>query len=268
MNREKTRTALINDGFNRYSLNSKDDLPPWFLDDESKHYKANIPVTKEVVAALRAKMSALDARPIKKIAEAKARKKMRAAQRLDKAMKKAEGVNETSDMTERDKAKQIEKLMQKGMSTKKAKKDIKVVVAKGAHRGLKGRPKGVKGRYVMVDSRMKKEVCIYQFDIFPCPGTKLTLHSGKSTKAERQGEQKAQAVINVLHFHIIFWSCSGLCAVRGVCLSYISLHYHTIQLFMMMKCPFPSASARRLAAAPRQSLPLLKVCYRVIWQAL
>ncbi|THG99899.1 hypothetical protein EW026_g2532 [Hermanssonia centrifuga] len=158
VNREKTRTALINDGFNRYSLNSKDDLPPWFLDDESKHYKANIPVTKEAVAALRAKMRALDARPIKKIAEAKARKKMRAAQRLDKAMKKAEGVNETSDMTERDKAKQIEKLMQKGMSTKKAKKDIKVVVAKGAHRGLKGRPKGVKGRYVMVDSRMKKEV--------------------------------------------------------------------------------------------------------------
>lgn len=158
VNREKTRTALINDGFNRYSLNSKDDLPSWFLDDESKHYKANIPVTKEAVAALRAKMRALDARPIKKVAEAKARKKMKAAQKLEKAMKKAEGVAETSDMTEREKAKQIEKLMAKGMSTKKKQKEVKVVVAKGAHRGLKGRPKGVKGRYVMVDSRMKKEV--------------------------------------------------------------------------------------------------------------
>ena len=40
----------------------------------------------------------------------------------------------------------------------KKKKEVKVVVAKGAHKGLKGRPKGVKGRYVMVDSRMKKEV--------------------------------------------------------------------------------------------------------------
>lgn len=157
MNREKTRTHLINDGFNRYSLNAKDGLPSWFLDDEEKHYKANIPVTKEAVDALRARMRALDARPIKKVAEAKARKKFRAAQRLEKAMKKAEGVNETSDMTERAKARQIEKLMQKG-AAKTQKKDIKVVVAKGSHKGLKGRPNGVKGRYVMVDSRMKKEV--------------------------------------------------------------------------------------------------------------
>ncbi len=73
-------------------------------------------------------------------------------------MKKAEGVNATSDMTEREKAKQIEKLMQKGASTKGKKKEVKVVVAKGVHRGVKGRPKGVKGRYVMVDARMRKEV--------------------------------------------------------------------------------------------------------------
>ncbi|EKM61210.1 uncharacterized protein PHACADRAFT_156427 [Phanerochaete carnosa HHB-10118-sp] len=159
VNHKKTRTELINEGFNRYSLNAKDGLPSWFLDDEQKHYKANIPVTKEAVAALRAKMRALDARPIKKVAEAKARKKMKAAQRFEKALKKAEGVTAMSDMTEREKAKQIEKLMAKGTSTKKAKKEIKVVVAKGAHKGLKGRPKGVKGRYVMVDSRMKKEVC-------------------------------------------------------------------------------------------------------------
>lgn len=157
VNREKTRTELTNEGFNRYSLNAKEGLPSWFLDDESRHYKANIPVTKEAIAALRAKMRALDARPIKKVAEAKARKKMRAVQRFEKALKKAEGVNETSDMSEREKAKQIEKLMQKGTS-KKVKKEVKLVVAKGAHKGLKGRPKGVKGRYVMVDSRMKKEV--------------------------------------------------------------------------------------------------------------
>ncbi|EKM83794.1 hypothetical protein AGABI1DRAFT_117268 [Agaricus bisporus var. burnettii JB137-S8] len=159
VNRQKTKTELINDGFNRYSLNSKEGLPSWFLDDEAKYYKANIPITKEAVAALRAKQRALDARPIKKVAEAKARKKMRAAQQLEKAMKKADGVNDASDMTEREKAKQIERLLQKGKSRgKKAKKEIKVVVAKGAHKGIKGRPKGVKGRYSMVDARMKKEV--------------------------------------------------------------------------------------------------------------
>ena len=54
VNREKTKTQLINDGFNRYSLNSKEDLPSWFLDDESKHYKPNLPVTKEAIDILRA----------------------------------------------------------------------------------------------------------------------------------------------------------------------------------------------------------------------
>lgn len=159
VNRQKTKTQLINDGFNRYSLNSQEGLPSWFLDDEAKNYKSNLPITKEAVNALRARQRALDARPIKKVAEAKARKKYKAAQRLEKAMKKAEGVNATSDMTEREKASQIEKLMRKGMSTaQKEKKEIKLVVAKGAHKGVKGRPKGVKGRYTMVDSRMKKEV--------------------------------------------------------------------------------------------------------------
>lgn len=83
---------------------------------------------------------------------------MKAMQKLQKAMKKAEGVNESTDMSEREKAQQIQKLMLKGMASKQKKKEVKVVVAKGAHKGLKGRPKGVKGRYVMVDSRMKKEV--------------------------------------------------------------------------------------------------------------
>lgn len=160
MNREKTKTQLVNDGFNRYSLNAKDGLPAWFLDDEAKHYKPNIPVTKEAMDILRAKQRALDARPIKKIAEAKARKKMKAVQKLQKAMKKAEGVNESTDMSEREKAQQIQKLMHKGLSKAKQKKsEVKVVVAKGAHRGIKGRPKGVKGRYQMVDARMRKEVC-------------------------------------------------------------------------------------------------------------
>jgi AdoMet-dependent rRNA methyltransferase SPB1 len=170
VNRETTKTHLINDGFNRYSLNSKEGLPAWFLDDEGKHYKSNIPITKEAVDALRARQRALDARPIKKIAEAKARKKLKATQRLEKAMKKAEGVQDASDLSERAKAQQIEKLMRRGVSKGKPKKDIKVVVAKGSHKGLKGRPKGVKGRYKMVDSRMKKEVVSFfsPWGLRPC----------------------------------------------------------------------------------------------------
>lgn len=192
INRQTTRTDLINDGFHRYSLNSKDDLPSWFLDDEAKHYKSNIPITKEAVDALRAKMRALDARPIKKVAEAKARKKFKAAQMLEKAKKKAEGVAEMSDMTERDKARQIEKLMEKGTKVKK-RKELKVVVAKGAHKGLKGRPKGVKGRYVMVDSRMKKEV-----SVLACSSRYVCscVLAGPCREAERKGKQEAQTIIS------------------------------------------------------------------------
>lgn len=186
-------------------MNSKEGLPSWFLDDESKYYKPNLPITKEAVAALRAKQRALDARPIKKVAEAKARKKYKASQRLEKAMKKAEGVNATSDMSEREKAQQIEKLMRKGMSSgQKAKKEIKVVVAKGAHKGLKGRPKGVKGRYTMVDSRMKKEVCpaTLYFDWTLTPAPKPFV-SGSSEKAEREGEQDTQTFIDNFHYRVV-----------------------------------------------------------------
>ncbi|KAF8601772.1 FtsJ-domain-containing protein [Ceratobasidium sp. AG-I] len=159
VNRQTTKTHLLNSGFTRYSLNSQDALPPWFLDDERKHYKPNLPITKDAVLALRAKQRALDARPIKKVAEAKARKKMRAHQRLEKAMSKAEGLVAGDDMTEKEKAAAVDKVMRKGMSTgAKKKKEIKVVVAKGPNKGVKGRPKGVKGRYAMVDARMRKEV--------------------------------------------------------------------------------------------------------------
>lgn len=206
VNRQTTRTQLINDGFNRYSLNSKDGLPSWFLDDESKYYKLNLPITKEAVDALRAKQRALDARPIKKVAEAKARKKYKAAQRLDKAMKKAEGVNATSDISEKEKAQQIEKLMRKGMSSgQKAKKEIKVVVAKGAHKGLKGRPKGVKGRYTMVDSRMKKEVRVTLYTIL-LTLTRSNHSTGSGQKTKREGEQETEALKGhfLVHFSCLF----------------------------------------------------------------
>ena len=157
VNRQTTADKLIDDGFNRLSTFNKDDLPSWFLDDESKHYKANIPITKEAINALRDRQRALDARPIKKVAEAKARKKMRTAQRLEKAKKKADGVMETEDLNDREKAKQVGKMIGRAHGKDKL-KEKKVVVAKGANRGIKGRPKGVKGKYKIVDARMRKEV--------------------------------------------------------------------------------------------------------------
>jgi AdoMet-dependent rRNA methyltransferase SPB1 len=35
---------------------------------------------------------------------------------------------------------------------------VKLVVAKGGNRGISGRPRGVKGKYKIVDARLKKDV--------------------------------------------------------------------------------------------------------------
>ncbi|KAK4688660.1 AdoMet-dependent rRNA methyltransferase SPB1, partial [Tremellales sp. Uapishka_1] len=157
VNRQTNADRLIDEGFNRHSMNHKDGLPTWFLDDESKHYKPNLPVTKEAMAILREKQRALDARPIKKVAEAKARKKFKAHQKMEKAKKKADGLMEATDMSERDRANQVQKVLGKAMGKPKL-AEKKLVVAKGVNRGVKGRPKGVKGRYKIVDARMRKEV--------------------------------------------------------------------------------------------------------------
>ncbi|CCF50856.1 hypothetical protein NDA11_006651 [Ustilago hordei] len=158
VNRKITKEDLMDQGFSKNNFVDKDGLPTWFLDDEQKYYKANIPITKEAVQALRERQRALDARPIKKVAEAKARKKMRTLRRLEKAQKKAETINENEDISEKEKSSTINKLLSKSVKGGQKKKEVQLVVAKGVNRGLKGRPKGTKGRYKMVDPRMKKEL--------------------------------------------------------------------------------------------------------------
>lgn len=158
VNRQTTKTHLINDGFNRYSFADKDGLPEWFLGEEQNYYGVSLPVTKEAVQMLRDKQRALNARPMKKIAEARARKKMRVVKRLQKAAKLAEGVGGDGDMNEKQKAEAMEKIMKKGMKKAKTRAPIQTIVARGQYRGVKGSLKGVTGRYRLVDPRMKKDV--------------------------------------------------------------------------------------------------------------
>ncbi|KAE8538001.1 AdoMet-dependent rRNA methyltransferase SPB1 [Cryptococcus gattii VGV] len=158
VNRKTTADKLIDQGFNRLSAHNKDGLPTWFLDDESKFYKPNIPITKEAADALRARQRALDARPIKKVAEAKGRKRMKAVARMEKAKKKADGVMESEEMGDAEKARQVRRMLARAAKGKEKAKEKKIVVAKGVNRGVKGRPTGVKGKYKIVDARMRKEV--------------------------------------------------------------------------------------------------------------
>ena len=98
----------------------------------------------------------MNARPIKKVREAKDRKKFKAAQRLEKLRKKSALLADEEGMTEKDKAQSIAKLMSKA-SKRKPKQQVKVVVARGGNKGISGRPRGVKGKYKIVDSRLKKD---------------------------------------------------------------------------------------------------------------
>jgi AdoMet-dependent rRNA methyltransferase SPB1 len=154
---QKTKYDLMDDGFNKHALKDRDGLPDWFIEDESKHDKPQRPITKAAAQAIKEKTRALNARPIKKVREAKARKKFKAAQRLEKLKKKADILAADEGMTEKEKADSISKMKAKA-SKAAPRKPMRVVVARGVNRGVSGRPKGVKGRYKMVDARMRKEM--------------------------------------------------------------------------------------------------------------
>jgi len=153
----KTKADLLDDGFNKYSLRDTEGLPDWFLDDERKHSKPLRPITAAAARAIKEKLRALNARPIKKVREAKERKKLRAVQRLEKLRKKSALLLEDEGMSEGDKTKAIAKMMARA-AKKKPKTKTTVVVARGGNRGISGRPRGTKGRYKMVDARLKKDV--------------------------------------------------------------------------------------------------------------
>ncbi len=154
---QKTTHDMIDDGFNKHALKDRDGLPDWFLDDEGKHDKPHKPITKAAAQAIKEKLRAYNARPIKKVAEARARKKYKQAQKLEKLKKKADLLAGEEGMSEKEKASSIAKLLSQA-ARKQKRQPIKVIKAAGVNRGLAGRPKGVKGRYKMVDPRMKKEM--------------------------------------------------------------------------------------------------------------
>ncbi len=154
---QKSTHDLMDDGFNRYTFRDTDGLPEWFLDDENKHSRPQRPITAAGAAAIKEKLRALNARPIKKVREAKDRKKFKVAQKLEKLRKKSALVADDEGISEKDKAQNIAKLMSKA-AKKKPKQQVKLVVAKGGNRGISGRPRGVKGKYKIVDARLKKDV--------------------------------------------------------------------------------------------------------------
>ncbi|KAI6701192.1 hypothetical protein NL676_015516 [Syzygium grande] len=147
MVRKKQREQILDDAYSKYMFDDEG-LPEWFIDEERRHRQRVKPVTKEEIAAMKAQFKEIDARPAKKVAEAKARKKRAAMRKLDKIRKKANSISDQTDISDRSKSRMIDQLYKKA-APKKPQKEY-VVAKKGVQ------VKGGKGK-VLVDRRMKKD---------------------------------------------------------------------------------------------------------------
>jgi AdoMet-dependent rRNA methyltransferase SPB1 len=147
MLRKSKAKALVDASYNRFAWNDPEDLPDWFLDDENKNYRPQLPIPPELLAKMKERFMSLAVRPITKVAEARARKNKRVKAKLASAKKKAEAVANSSDMSEAMKLKAISKAM-RGKDAARPSKTY-VVAKKGAKQG----GKGVK----LVDKRLKND---------------------------------------------------------------------------------------------------------------
>ncbi|KAG8548328.1 hypothetical protein GDO81_025732 [Engystomops pustulosus] len=155
---KKATRDLIDNSFNRRAFNDdEDDLPDWFVSEEKKHRVVQIPVDRETMEEYRRRQRELNARPIKKIAEAKARKRRRMLKKMEQARKKAEAVVNTVDISEREKTAQLRSIYKKAGLGKEKRQVTYVVAKKGVGRKVR-RPAGVKGQFKVVDGRMKKDM--------------------------------------------------------------------------------------------------------------
>ncbi|XP_075379355.1 pre-rRNA 2'-O-ribose RNA methyltransferase FTSJ3 [Mycteria americana] len=155
---KKARRDLIDDSFNRYSFNEDEgELPEWFTEEEKQHRRKQMPVDRQTVEAYRQRWREINARPIKKVAEAKARKKRRMLKKMEQMKKKAEAVVSTVDISEREKVAQLRRIYKKAGLAKEKRQVTYLVAKKGVGPRVR-RPPGVKGQFKVVDSRLKKDV--------------------------------------------------------------------------------------------------------------
>lgn len=152
----KSRREMEESGFNKWTNNDKH-LPDWFIKDEKMHWRNKVPVqiTKEMVEEFKKRQLEINARPIKKVAEAKARKKKKALKQLEKVKKKANAVVDNEGMGEKEKALEIRKMYKKALNRKKT--ETKLVVAKKGGKGVKGSKPDKGTKYKVVDARLKKD---------------------------------------------------------------------------------------------------------------
>jgi len=153
---KKARRDIMDDGWHRF-MHDDTNLPDWFVKEEELHMKKKPDVDPETVAKYRERAKELNVKTIKKVVEAKARRKRKVARKLDQAKKKSAAILESEDTGSREKAKEIKALYRKAHMAGKPKEVSYVVARKHKAEKRSQRPSGIKGPYKQVDPRMKKD---------------------------------------------------------------------------------------------------------------
>ena len=100
--------------YDKFAFNDPEGLPDWFTSEEKKHRFRRPPeVSKELVAMYKERQKEANVKTIKKIAEAKARKKRKAAKKMESARKAAEGVLNQEEVSAKEKSAQIKRIYNK-----------------------------------------------------------------------------------------------------------------------------------------------------------
>ncbi len=62
--RKLKKKATVNAPYDHYLWNDPSNLPDWFIDDEIKHYRPQLPILPELVAKMKAKYLHLATKPV------------------------------------------------------------------------------------------------------------------------------------------------------------------------------------------------------------
>jgi len=178
---KKARRDIMDDGWHRF-MHDDTNLPDWFVKEEELHMKKKPDVDPETVAKYRERAKELNVKTIKKVVEAKARRKRKVARKLDQAKKKSAAILESEDTGSREKAKEIKALYRKAHMAGKPKEVSYVVARKHKAEKRSQRPSGIKGPYKQVDPRMKKDTSTKRSNVKKGKKRRLKGKQAKPTK--------------------------------------------------------------------------------------
>lgn len=150
---KKARSHMEDDVFNRNTWGDNG-APKWFVEEDKRFHTQKSPVSDDMLVKMRQRFLDVNSRPVKKIAEAKARKKAKLEKQVTKLRDQATKITDSSELSTSAKMQQLQKLYTSFGSHKKKAKSGKILVDFRTKKRIGG---ATRGKRVFVDKRMKKD---------------------------------------------------------------------------------------------------------------